>query len=413
MRRSNMRVWIELWEGIKIALIALRANKMRSFLTTLGIVIGIMTVIAIHSIIMGLNDAFYTSISALGSDTLYIQKFAWASRNDWINGMHRKDITMKEVDAIVSNAKLVSAVAPTVHAQRTVKYESEKLTNCQITGTTEAYTATSNSLPEYGRPLSELDVAHHRAVCVIGYEIADKLFKNVQPVGRRIVIGQNKFRVIGVLEKRGNMLGHNLDTEIIIPLGAFEKLYGSRRWFTIQIKVADPLRMEDTKDELTGILRRVRKVPAAVENDFAINQQDILTNLYKGLTNALYAVAFGVGAISLLVGGIGIMNIMLVSVTERTREIGVRKALGARHRDILWQFLVESVMVSAIGGIIGIILGFTISKLLAAFTFLPASISPISIMIGISFITIVGIAFGIFPARKAARLDPIEALRYE
>ncbi|MBN2010822.1 ABC transporter permease [candidate division KSB1 bacterium] len=408
-----MRFWIELWEGIKIALVALRANKMRSFLTTLGVVIGITTVIAIHSIIMGLNDAFYTSISSLGSDTLYIQKFAWASRDDWIKAMHRKDITMTEVDAIKEHATLVKAVAPTVDANRTLKFGSEKLKNCNVIGTTEAYTITSNSMPEYGRPISELDSDHNRAVCVIGAEIAEKLFKNVNPIGRRMSIGLNKFRVIGVLEKRGSLLGYNLDTEVIIPLGVFQKLYGSRRWITIQVKVSDPQRIDEAKDELTGILRRVRKVPPAAENDFAINQQDMIANFYKGLTTALYAVAFGVGAISLLVGGIGVMNIMLVSVTERTREIGIRKALGARHRDILWQFLVESIMVTMVGGIIGILIGFGLSKLIASSTFLKASISPVSIMIGLAFIGIVGISFGIFPARKAARLDPIEALRYE
>ncbi len=413
MRKCNMRFLIELWEGFKVAIIALRANKMRAFLTTLGIVIGITTVIAIHAIIVGLNNAFYTSISALGSDTLYISKFAWASREDWLKSFHRKDITLKEFEAIKKHATLVKAVAPTVFASRTVKYGSEKLTRCSIIGTAEDYTSTSNVLPEFGRPLSKLDVDHRRNVCVVGYEIAEKLFKRINPLGRKITIGQHKFRVIGVTEKRGNLLGHNLDTEINIPIGLFQKLYGSRRWIQIEVKVADPTLIEEAKDELTGILRRVRKVPPDKENDFAINQQDVIADLYKGFTGALYAVAFGVGAISLIVGGIGIMNIMLVSVTERTREIGIRKAIGARNKDILWQFLVESVMVSAIGGIIGIIVGFAIAKLIASSTFLSASISPISIIIGVSFIGLVGISFGIFPAYKASRLDPIIALRYE
>ena len=408
-----MRILIELWEGIKIALVALRTNKMRSFLTTLGIVIGIMTVISIHAIIIGLNDAFYSSISALGSDTLYIQKFAWASRTDWLKSLHRKDITMKEAKAIEKYSTLAAAVAPNVTTQRTVKFESEKLTGIRVIGTNEEYTITSNVYPEIGRPLSKLDVDHRRAVCIIGYEIADKLFKNVNPLGRRIAIGFTKFRVIGVMEKRGTMLGHNLDTEVVIPFGLFQKLYGSRRWVTIEVKVSEPEFVEDAKDELTGILRRVRKVPPGEENDFAINQQDVIADLYKSLTTALYIVAFGVGAISLIVGGIGIMNIMLVSVTERTREIGIRKAIGARNKDVLWQFLVESVMVSAIGGIIGITLGFAIAKTIAASTFLSASISAVSIIIGVGFIALVGIAFGIFPAYKASRLDPIIALRHE
>jgi putative ABC transport system permease protein len=409
-----MRLFIDIWEGIKIAFQALRANKMRSLLTTLGIVIGITTVIGIHSIIQGLNDAFYTSISALGSDTLYVGKFSWMSRTDWIEARNRKNITLKrEGNAIKEHATLVKAVAPTVGTRRTVKYKSEKLSNIVVIGTNDDYAITSNINPEFGRNLSAGDVKHRRNVCIIGWEIADKLFKNMSPLGKRISIGSYKFRVIGVLEKRGSILGHNLDTEIVVPIGLFQKLYGSRRWITIEVKVVSPELIEDAKDEITGILRRVRKVPPGEKNDFAINQQDMIAELYKSLTTALYAVAFGVGAIALIVGGIGIMNILLVSVTERTREIGIRKALGAKKRDILWQFLIESVAVSAVGGIIGIICGFLLAKLVASTTFLSASVSIVTVLIGIIFISMVGLFFGIYPAYKAAKLDPIEALRYE
>jgi len=371
-------------------------------------------VIGIHSIIQGLNDAFYTSISALGSDTLYIGKFSWMSRTDWIEARNRKNITLKrEGKAIKEQATLVKAVAPTVGTRRTVKYKSEKLSNVDVIGTNADYTITANITPEYGRNLSDADVKHRRSVCIIGWEIADKLFENISPLGKRISIGSYKFRIIGVLEKRGSILGHNLDTEIVIPIGLFQKLYGSRRWITIEVKVASPELIEEAKDEITGILRRVRKVPPGEKNDFAINQQDMIAELYKNLTTALYAVAFGVGAIALIVGGIGIMNILLVSVTERTREIGIRKALGAKKRNILWQFLIESIAVSAVGGIIGIICGFLLAKLVATATFLSASVSLVSVLIGIIFIGMVGIFFGIYPAYKAAKLDPIEALRYE
>ncbi|HEX9974705.1 MAG TPA: ABC transporter permease [bacterium] len=409
-----MRLLIDLWEGVKIAFQALRANKMRSLLTTLGIVIGITTVIMIHSIIMGLNEAFYTSISALGSDTLYIGKFSWMSRTDWIEARNRKDITLKrEGKAIKDYATLVKAVAPTVSAQRMVKYESEKLNDVNIIGTNEEYAITSNVVPEYGRMLSKQDVDHRRNVCVIGWEVADKVFKNKNPLGRNLLVGSYPFRVIGILEKRGNLLGHNLDNEIIIPLGIFQKQYGSRRWVTIEVKVTDPALIEEAKDEITGILRRVRKVEPQQQNDFAINQQDMIADMYKRLTTALYAFAFGIGSIALIVGGIGIMNILLVSVTERTKEIGIRKAIGARNKDILLQFLIESLVVTAFGGIIGIIAGFVFAKIIAASTFLSATVSPVSVAIGIIFIFIVGTFFGLFPAYKAAKLDPIEALRYE
>ncbi|MDZ7264052.1 MAG: ABC transporter permease [candidate division KSB1 bacterium] len=409
-----MRLLIDIWEGIKIAFQALRANKMRSILTTLGIVIGITTVIGIHSIIQGLNAAFYNSISSLGSDILYVGKFSWMSRTDWIEARNRKDITLeREVKALQEQATLVKAIAPTVAARRTVKYGSEKLSDVTIQGTTEAYSVTANVIPEVGRMLTAQDVEHRRNVCVIGWEVADKLFKNVNPLGRRILIGTDSFHVIGVLEKRGSLLGHNLDTEVIIPIGVFYKLYGSRRWLTIQVKVADPNLIEEAKDEITGILRRVRKVAPHEENDFAINQQDMIADMYHRLTGALYAVAFGVGSIALLVGGIGIMNILLVSVTERTKEIGIRKAVGAKNRDIMWQFLIESLAVSFLGGFIGIVLGFGLAKLVAATTFLSASVSPISVIIGVVFIFVTGIVFGLFPAYKAAKLDPIQSLRYE
>ncbi|NOZ62734.1 MAG: FtsX-like permease family protein [Calditrichaeota bacterium] len=408
-----IKLFIEIWESVKIALQALRANKMRTFLTTLGIVIGITTVIGIHSIIHGLNNAFYTSISALGSDVLYVQKFSWFSNKDWLEARNRKNITMKEVNAIEKQATLVAAVAPVVGTRKTVKYGSEQLKDVTITGTTEDYVTTANVVPEFGRPVSRQDVDHNRAVCVIGWEVADRLFKKVNPIGRRIKLGAYKFRVVGVLEKRGSLFGQNLDTEVIVPFGVFQKIYGSRRWMTIEVKVVSPARVEDAKDELIGILRRVRKVPPGEDNDFAINQQDMIADMYKRLTTALYAVAFGVGTIALLVGGIGIMNILLVSITERTREIGIRKALGAKKRDILWQFLIESLVVSGIGGLIGIVLGFLAAKAISSATSLAASVSLTSAFIGIVFIAIVGLFFGIFPAYKASKLDPIESLRYE
>lgn len=409
-----MRILIDLWEGIKIAFQALRASKMRTLLTTLGIVIGISTVIMIHSIIIGLNQSFYTSISALGSDTLYIGKFSWMSRTDWIEARNRKDMTLKrEAKAIKEYATLAKAVAPTVTAQRAVKYESETLKDVNIIGTNDEYAITSNVVPEFGRMLSKQDVDHRRNVCVIGWEVSDKVFKNKNPLGRDLLIGSHRFRIIGILEKRGNLLGNNLDNQVIIPIGIFQKLYGSRRWLTIEVKVTEPGIIEEAKDEITGILRRVRKVAPQHENDFAINQQDMIADMYKRLTTALYAFAFGVGSIALIVGGIGIMNILLVSVTERTKEIGIRKAIGARNKDIMLQFLIESLVVTAIGGIIGIIAGFVFAQIIAASTFLSATISPVSIAIGVIFIFIVGTFFGLFPAYKAAKLDPIEALRYE
>lgn len=408
-----MRFFLELFEGFKLAIQALKVNKLRTFLTILGIVIGMATVIGIHSIIQGLNEAFYSSISALGSDILYVEKFAWFDHQGWIEARNRKNIGEKEAEAIQRQATMVKAVCQTSTTMRSVKFENKSLTDVYIVGASAAYQMTANIIPELGRFYSEQEDQHRRAVCVIGWEIADRLFKKLNPIGRRITIAGYKFTVVGVNEKQGSLFGFNMDSQVIIPFEVFQKIFGSRRWVTIEVKVLSPQLLEDAKDEITGILRRVRKVEPGAKDDFAINQQNMFAEMYENLTRALYLVAFLIGFIALLVGGIGIMNILLVSVTERTREIGIRKAIGAKKSDILWQFLVESIVVTALGGIIGIITGFAFAKLIAKMTILAASVSPVSIIVGLSFIALFGLFFGIYPAYKAARLNPIEALRYE
>ncbi len=406
-----MRILIELWEAIKIAWSALGRNKLRAFLTLLGIIVGVTTVIGIISITEGLDKAFGDEISSLGSNVLYVQKFPWAQQVDWDKMRNRKDITMEEVRALEEYLTIPAAVSPSTQTRRTVKYKSEFLENVAITGTNEV--KTSDVFPEYGRDLTAMDVHHRRWVCVIGWDVAETLFKQEDPIGKRIKIGGYKFRIAGVLEKQGDVFGQSLDQEVRIPIGVFYKLFGSNRSLTITVKVEDPEIIDQARDQIRGILRRVRKVAPGAEDDFSVNQMGMIMDLYNSLTSTLYAAAIGVGAISLLVGGIGIMNIMLVSVTERTREIGIRKAIGAKRRNILWQFLVESIVISAIGGLIGIGLGFGISKIIASISPLPTTITGWSILLGIGFSSGVGIFFGLYPASKAARLNPIESLRYE
>ncbi len=406
-----MRVFIELYESMRIAMGALLSNKLRAILTLLGIIVGVATVIGIISLTQGLDKVFGEQISGLGSDVLYIQKFSWVERENWDEIRMRKDLTMKEVLALKEQATLAKAVSPSVGTRRTIKFGNKSLERVSISGTDEEKTGTV--FVEFGRDLSALDVENRRNVCVIGWAVADELFKNKDPLGQTIKIAGYPFKVIGVLEKQGQVFGHTLDQEARIPIGVFFKIFGRNRWITIQVKVQDPAVMEEAKDQIRGILRRVRKVAPDAEDDFSINQMDQIMDLYNRLTSTLYAAAIGVGAISLLVGGIGIMNIMLVSVTERTREIGIRKAIGARRRDILSQFLMESVVISAIGGVIGILSGIGLGKLVEAISPLPATITLWSMLLGIGFSSAVGIFFGIYPASKAARLDPIEALRYE
>jgi putative ABC transport system permease protein len=406
-----MQFLIEFWESVKIAFSAIWSNKLRALLTLLGIIVGVSTVIGIMSLTQGLDKAFGEQISSLGSDVLYVQKFAWFDRDAWQNDRNRKDITMKEVKALKENLTLAGAISPVVSTRRTIKFRNKSLELVSINGTD--HEKTGNVYPEFGRDLSVMDVDNRRNVVVVGWEVADKLFDVENPVGQWIKISGHPFKVIGVLEKQGSVFGHSLDTEARIPIGAFFKIFGRHRSVDIQIKVKDVRYMEEAKDEIRGVMRRVRRVPPGEKDNFGINQMDAIVEMYENMTMVLYAAAIGVGAISLLVGGIGIMNIMLVSVTERTREIGIRKAIGARRRDILWQFLIESVAISAIGGLIGIGVGFLLGVLIAAVSPIPAAITLPSVILGIGFSSSVGIFFGIYPASKAARLSPIEALRYE
>ncbi|MCK5145539.1 ABC transporter permease [bacterium] len=406
-----MGILIELWEGIKIAVSALWVNKLRAFLTLLGMIIGVTTVIGIFSLTQGLDQAFSEEISSLGSDILYVQKFPWMNNDNLDEYRNRKDITMREVRALKKYCKFAVAVSPSVATRRTVKRGNKSLKGVTINGTDQE--KTSSAFPEFGRDLSIVDVNNRRNVCVIGWEVANRLFENEDPLGQKIKLAGHSFRIIGILEKRGDIFGQNQDTEIKIPIGVFFKLFGSRRGLTISVKVAHAEVMDAAKDEIRGILRRIRKVPPHKDDDFAINQMDLIMNMYNSLTGALYAAIIGVGAISLLVGGIGIMNIMLVSVTERTKEIGIRKALGAKRRNLLWQFLIESITISGIGGLIGIACGFGLGAMIAAVSPLPSTVSIGSIILGVGFSSAVGIFFGLYPASKAARLNPIDALHYE
>jgi putative ABC transport system permease protein len=257
-------------------------------------------------------------------------------------------------------------------------------------------------------------VRHRRWVTVLGYEVAESLFPDTSPIGRRVSIGGRKFRVIGVVEKKGSMFDFNMDSNAIIPIENFQSLFGTRwRSVDVEIKALSPEVLEETEVELVGVMRRIRGLTPGEDDDFAIMKQSTLMDTYNNLTKTLWAVAIGVGAISLLVGGIGIMNILLVSVTERTREIGIRKALGAKKNDILLQFLIESLMICAVGVAIGILTAVGIAKLIAATTPLPASISTWVVFMGLGFVLTIGLFFGIYPASKAARLNPIDALHYE
>jgi putative ABC transport system permease protein len=375
-----------------------------------------MTVIAIVAIIDGLNTSFAAQVGSLGTHTLYVSKWKFLNTgNEWWEMRNRKDMGRTELDAIERNATLATGIAPMSFIRTSISSPAEEISRMDVRGTTEGYALARSLDVAVGRFLSGPDEELARSVAVLGPTVVDRLFPGV-PLeavpGRQVRIKGHPFTVVGVLERRGRMLGMDLDNDVTIPFATFVRDMGSKRSITIAV-TAEPGKVEALEEQLTGILRLARKVPPEKKDDFAVNRQDQLLKVYNQLTGALYGVAVGVGLITLIVGGIGIMNIMLVSVTERTREIGVRRALGARKRTILLQFLIESSMVSMLGGAVGTALGFGVATLLALYTPLAAAVTPGAVALGLGFSATVGLVFGSWPAWRAANLDPVEALRYE
>jgi len=364
----------------------------------------------------GLGNNFKESISAVGSDVLYVSRMPWIITGNFFQFRNRPNVTFRESEKLQSRLADARAVNPTTGTRKSVKYRSRVLDGVPVVATTEKQTLVAAALPETGRFFTGVDVRYKKFVCVIGREIREQLFKEVDPLNKKINIGRYDFLVIGVMEKQGSASffgGPNFDRQIFVPVTTFQAAFGgSNRGFDIAVKAPSPERLQDFRFELVSEMRKMRKLKPTDADNFAINTMDTLMNAYNNVMGVVMIIGLAITSISLFVGGIGVMNIMFVSVTERTREIGIRKAIGARRRSILMQFLFESASICLIGGLAGVLLAFGVTEMINAWL-MPASVSPGIVMIALLVSIVVGVVSGILPAYRASRLNPIDALRYE
>ncbi|UCD16758.1 MAG: ABC transporter permease [Candidatus Zixiibacteriota bacterium] len=410
----------EVKDGILLAFDSLSANKFRSGLTILGVLIGVWSVIAMSSLIKGLDDAVQNSINEIGSNILFVDRFPPDKDYDDLTEEERnyKHMTVMEAVAIQENCPAVAAVSPENHywapGGNVVKYKGNKANRPAVVGLLPAYLKVRDAAVTSGRFISRIDNDTRAKVCVIGTDVKDALFPEEDPIDKQIRVNNVRFTVIGVREKSEAMFGdHMKNNKVAIPLETFEKLYPWDIYLTLSVSVKSIDQIEEAREQITAILRKVRRVPYNKENDFAIFGQESLREMVGNITKYIYIAMIVISSIGLMVGGVGVMNIMLVSVTERTREIGVRKAIGARRNNILWQFLVEAMTLSGTGGSLGIAAGILTALFIGAVSPLPFGISPVFLTLGFMVAISVGLVAGMYPAYRAARVDPIESLRYE
>ncbi len=403
-------------ESFKIAIAAIKSNKSRAILTTLGIIIGIVAVTTTMTAANGLGNNFKESIAAVGSDVFYISKMPWIITGNFFEYRNRPNLTFKQSEKLAGKLTTAKAVNPSTSERLNTKYRSKIMESVPVIGTTEEQINVNNALPAYGRFIIPQDIQYKKYVCVIGQEIKEEMFPHVDPLNKDVKIGRYDYRIVGVMEKRGSagfFGGPNFDRQIFIPITTFMKAYGGHnRGFSIAVKAPGQEQMTNFRYEIIGEMRKIRKLKPTEENDFSINTMDTLMNAYNNVMGVIIMIGLVITSISLFVGGIGVMNIMFVSVTERTREIGIRKAIGATKRAILTQFLLESSSICMIGGAIGLLLSFGVAKLIDTYL-MPASVSLPIVVIGLIVAVLVGVFSGFIPALRAARLNPIDALRYE
>ena len=401
------------WEAMGIGLSAIRAYKLRAGLTVLGVVMGIMTVTGMSAIVAGLNASMARQIESLGSSVVLVRPQAPGENLPAEEARRRQALTKNEVEAIRKLPLVAEMSAMELPRADLVKAGNQRLQSFSCFGVSDGYDTVHEIYVERGRFISQADVNRRAQVVVIGQEIVDALFPNVDPIDKELSIDGRHFSVIGVTERKGKILFQNWDNFVLVPLGTLPSLPFFEGRYVVDVKPVSPAQIENTVEQVRDAVRRQRRLGFRAKDTFAVFTQETLINLYRQITGGIYVVMIAISSIGLVVGGVGVMNIMLVSVTERTREIGVRKALGAKRRDIRWQFLTEAMTLTAAGGVLGILVGAGLAKLVDLLSPFPAVTQPF--WVGFAFFTslAVGLFFGLWPAEKAARLDPIEALRYE
>lgn len=412
-----MKLLIDIFESFRIALTAVAANKGRSVLTTLGIVIGIVAVSMTLAASNGMQQAFRKAAGSVGADVIYVSRMPWVTMNDFFTFRNRPNISIDEADQLSSAFVGTAVINPTISANRPLRFRSEVLQDVMVIGTTEKMPIMNGKVPETGRFLMAFDVRFKKNVVILGKDVAENLFGTIDPLDKNVNVGPYRYRVIGVMEKQGgnSFGGPNPDMQVFIPISSFTKSFGGRRSTNVDVAVK-ATSLEDISDleyEVIGEMRRIRQLRPSEEDNFTINKLDSLMGAFNSVFGAVLGIGLLVTGISLIVGGVGVMNIMFVSVTERTREIGIRKAIGARQRSILMQFLFESALICLIGGLLGVALTMVLTMVVNATGAFTASLSP-GIMIGAVVIAVlVGVIAGMVPAYKGAKFAPIDALRYE
>ena len=412
--------WIE---TLRMAIQALRAHKLRSALTLIGIIAGVASIIGVMTGISVVQNTIEKEMSVLGNQVFQVQKWAAGgthSREEWLKIMRRAPVTVENAEVIRERVSSVDLVGPELWSfGHTVKYRGESNNRITICGGSPEYAPNNTHFISQGRNITREDMHVGRAVVVIGYAVAEQLFPFTDPINKVVKLDGRKFTVVGVFEEKASAMGGNHDNYVLMPIERFINTYGlyDRRGFersvNITVRAKDPSRIQEAIEETRWVLRQARNVDPREEDDFTVFTNDSQIRAFNEMTAGVKMGAFVIGIIALVVAGIGIMNIMLVSVTERTKEIGIRKSLGAKRRSILLQFLTEAIILCNIGGIIGVGVGFFLGNIITFFTGFPAHIPTEWAVGGLLFCTAVGLSFGLWPARVASRLNPIEALRYE